>query len=255
VREEQTIRVLHRDILRIMALILCTIGLFFLTKMMAVKEQKLDSRIAAMWYRKGQEQIASGAVGSAIDSFRNATTNDRDNPAYVLGLADALASANHLAEAEQALLRLRESTPEDAEINLQLARLAAKSGDIRGAARYYHDALYGLMRGPQVDEQRQRIRAELVSLLLDHHDHDQALSELLVMDAELPHTPAAHVKAGQLFLEAGDAHRALSDFEEAIQLDRHNPAALSGAEEAAASLGYEKKARAYQEMRSHGDQQ
>ncbi len=125
--EERTIRILHRDILLISALVLCAVGLFLFTRTVAAKERQLNRRVAAIWYQEGQRQLSSGAVEQAVESYRNATAND-DNRTYVLALAEALAMSNHHAEAEQALLHLRESKPEDVEINLHLARLEAKGG-------------------------------------------------------------------------------------------------------------------------------
>ena len=62
-------------------------------------------------------------------------------------LADALGEGGHNAEAIQALSRLREADPEDAEINLHLARLAGKDGDVDSAVHYYENALYGRWTG------------------------------------------------------------------------------------------------------------
>ena len=84
--------------------------------------------IAGTWYRSGQQQLKAGDTKGAIESFRNATTNEHDNGQYTLALATALAAADHIEEARQALLRLRASAPENGEINLNLARLSAKDG-------------------------------------------------------------------------------------------------------------------------------
>lgn len=251
--EERTIRALHRDILLIAALVACTVGLFFITRAVAAQEKKLDTRVAAIWYKEGQRQLSSGAVESAVESFRNATANDRENRTYMLALADALVASNHYAEAQQALFRLRESNPDDAEVNLRLARLAAKSGNVQEAVRYYHDALDGLFTGSKVDERRRQIRLELIRFLLDHHEQNRAASELLVLDADLPETSDWHTRAAKLYLEAGDAHHALNDFVQALRLDRHNSEALAGAGEAAIQLGDYDEARRYLESAAAED--
>ncbi len=245
--EAQKVRVLHRDVSLLAALIACAVGLFLFTRTVAAKVARMESRVAASWYQKGQGQLNSGAVESAIESFRKATANDRENRIYVLALADALEASNHKAEAERQLLRLRESDPENAEINLHLARLAAESGSVEDSVRYYHDALYGSLPGRRVDQRRREIRLELIRFLLAHHDQDRALSELLVLDADLPDTAASHIQIGHLFLNAGEARHALNDFDQAIRLDPKNPAALAGAGEAAFQLANYEKARHYLE--------
>jgi len=198
----------------------------------------MDARVAAAWFREGEEQVRAGDVERAIESFRKATSNDRDNRQYVIALANALAAAGHNEEARQALLRLRESSPENAEINLYLARLAAKHGDVAEAVRYYHNALYGLWTGSQVDQERRKARVDLICFLLDHHERSEALSEVLILGAEIPEDDAgAQIETGQLFLEAGDAQHAMKHFMRAIALNRNNAAALAEAGNAAFQLG------------------
>lgn len=245
--EQETFRIFHRDILLICALVALGAGLFLFTKKVAAKEQQLDEHVAATWFKQGERKLNSGDVESAIEYFRNATSNDRGNQAYGLALAEALAKGNHRTEAEETLRRLRESYPDSAAVNLQLARLAAESNNVHEAVRYYHDALYGSIAGAGANNERREIRMELVRFLLDHGDQRDAVSELLVLDADLPHTPEAHVQAGELFLRAGDAQHALSDFVEAIRLDPGNAAGRSGAAKAASQLGQYEQARHFLE--------
>jgi tetratricopeptide (TPR) repeat protein len=224
------------------------VALFLFTRAMAAKEREMDARVAAAWFGEGEEQVRTGDMKSAIDSFRKATSRDHDNRAYVLALANALAAAGHSEEARQALLRLRESSPENSEINLHLARLAAKRGDVAEALRYYHSALYGLWTGSQADQDPQKVRVELIHFLLDHQEHSRALSEVLILATEIPEGDASgQSEAGQLFLEAGDAQHALKHFVSAIALDRNNAAALAGAGDAAFKLEDYAAARRYLE--------
>ena len=132
----------------------------------------MDARIAAIWYEEGQSQFSSGQIEKAIDSFRKATTDALRDRTYALALANALAEGNHDAEAQQTLLRLREGDPEDAEINSQLARLAAKRGEVDDAVHYYQNALYGRWAGTQVDQRKLQLRVELIRFLLVHQQRD-----------------------------------------------------------------------------------
>ena len=245
VDEEKTYRVLNREIFLLIALAVLAIGVFIFTRKMAAKEQQLDARVAAIWYQEGERQLSSGQVEKAIESLRKATSDAVGNPTYTLALANALAAGNHDAEAEQTLLRLRESDPEDAEINLQLARLAAKRGEIDDAVHYYQNALYGRWAGSQVDERILQLRLELIRFLLAHQKRNIALSELLILETDLPQSADAHVQAARLFLQAGDAQHALKNYAKAIELDKDNVEALTEAGETAFHLGNYEQADEY----------
>jgi len=236
VSEEETSRILRRDMLLLAVVAACTVGLFLITKMVAARQAAIDSRVAAYWYADGERQLSAGKANGAIDSLRKATGIDRENPTYMLALADALAQGNHTIEAQQALQRLREMEPTNAEVNLRLARLAAKRGDIADAVRYYHGSLDGMWSGPGVAQRRRDVRMELIHFLIAQHDETRALSELLVLDSELPDNADAHVQTAKLFLEEGDARHALDDFDEALRLDPRNGEARAGKDQAEQSI-------------------
>jgi tetratricopeptide (TPR) repeat protein len=235
--EEKAYRSLNREIFLLIALSVVAVGVFLFTKRMSIKVQQLDARIAAIWYQKGERQLASGQVEKAIDSFRKATTGALGNPTYTLALANALAAANHDAEAEQTLLRLRESDPEDAEINLQLARLATRRGEVEDAVHYYRNALYGRWNEASADQRKQQVRMELIRFLLGRQQRGLALSELLILESDLPQSAAAHVEVARLFLQAGDVQHAMENYEQATELDKNDADALAEAGETAFRVG------------------
>lgn len=245
--QQETSRALDRDVFMLLALGGIAIGLFIFTRNLAARETRMELRMAAMWYTKGEDQMGSGSHADAVESFRRAVANDRNNRKYAFALAEALGAGNHDAEAAQIVLRLRELDPEDAEINLVLARLASKQGDLPQAVHFYENAIYGRWTGTHVDERRRKIRVQLIQLLLAHHERDRALSELLILDGDLPPEAIAHVQAGELFLEAGNAEHALKNFQQATKLDPRNASALRGAGEAYFELGNYARARRYLE--------
>jgi tetratricopeptide (TPR) repeat protein len=245
VAEEQTSRILNKEVFALVALAFATFWVFLFTRNMAAREQHLETRIASIWYDQGREYIASGKIDKAIQSFRNATADARDNREYALALAGALAAGHHNAEAQQLLLRLRESDPENAEINTYLARLTSQARDITEAVNYYQNALYGRWNGTQVDQRRRNLRIELIYLLLNHQKHDLAISELLLLEADLPDTVASHLETANLFLKAGDLQQALKNQTAALRLDSHNVEALTAAGETSFQLGDYTKARQY----------
>jgi tetratricopeptide (TPR) repeat protein len=235
---------IHREILQIVLLIALAIAAFFVTRAIAANNRDMSLRDAAKWFQRGQDQLDGGNADDAIESFRRATVKNRTEKRYVLALARALALTHQDDAARSALLGLRESSPEDPDINLQLARLAADRQDVTEAIRYYHYTLYAPWPVDQADNRR-RVRIELVRFLLTHNQQSRAVSELLALSTDLPDDAAAHVEVGQLLVAAGDTGHALDQFQRALRLAPNNGVALAGAGQAAFEAGDYQAARKY----------
>ena len=227
---------IHREIFQLSALILAVIAAFVLTRAVAASNREMSLRDAAEWYRRGQQAIDAGRVDDAIDALRRATVRDRNDKRYVLALAQALALKRDDDAARSVLLTLRESAPEDPDINLQLARLAAARQDVTEALRFYHNALYAPWPTEQADARR-RVRLELIRFLLTHDQASRALSELLALSTDLPDDVPLRLEVAQLFAKAGDNGHALDQFQRALHLAPENGEALAGAGQAAFRLG------------------
>ena len=238
-------QIIRREIVLLVAIAVAAIPTYMVTRKAADLNRQRNAHIAAYWFRQGERQLQAGKPEEAIASLREATTNDHDNRGFAFALAQALGATNRDDEARLALLRLRESTPESPQINLQLARLSARNHDLPEALRYYHHALYGLWTGEKVDEQRRQVRLELIHLLLDHKERSRALAELMALSTDAPRTVDVQLQLGQLYMEAGDASSGLQHFAQAAQMDTGNVAALSGAGETAFQLGDYKTAEDY----------
>jgi tetratricopeptide (TPR) repeat protein len=241
---QREFRFVHREIVVLAVLCTLVVAGFVLTRAAAGANRALRLRDAAAWYEAGERHLAGGQAGSAIRALRRATAIDRDNRDYRLALAASLAADRQDDVARQVLLGVRQSAPEDPEVNLRLARLEARRADLTGAVRYYQNAVYGSWSGEQGDARRQ-VRIELIRYLLAHQQRSRALSELLVLSGNLPDVGRVQTEAGQLFLEAGDARRALERFRQALRLDAKNATALAGAGEAAFEVGDYASARRY----------
>lgn len=190
-------------------------------------------------YAQGAAAAGAGRYDEAIAAFRAALTCDRTNSQYQLSLARALRDSNdprRLDEAESYLLALWQRSPQDAAVNLALARVAAHRGSIEDATRYYHNAMYGVWNSDP-DSNRSRARIELIQFLLKKGAPANAESELMALSTSLPRDPAAHFEAAQLFAQAQDYSGALTQYREAIHLDPLNSSALTGAGEAAYNSG------------------
>ena len=235
---------IHREILQLCLLIAVAVAAFFLTRAVAASNHNLSLRDGSEWYERGEQALQTGRVGDAIDSFRRAAVRNRGERRYVLALARALELKGDTEAARAALLALRESAPEDAEINLEVARLAAQRRDVTEALRYYHSALYAPWPLEQTAARRQ-VRFELIQFLLTHHQTSRALSELLALNSDLPDDVDVHVKVAQLFAQAGDDRQALDQYVIALRTAPDNGDGLAGAGLAAFQLGDYSLARTY----------
>jgi tetratricopeptide (TPR) repeat protein len=190
-------------------------------------------------YQVGLGDAKAARYDDAIAAFRAALTCDPTNPQYQLSLARALRDSNdpgRLDEAESYLLALWQRAPQDAAVNLALARVAAHRGSIEDATRYYHNAMYGVWSSDS-DGNRNRARIELIQFLLRKNARAQADSELIALSAALPADPASHLQAAQFFEQAQDFGGALAQYEEVLPADSSNSAALAGAGETAYRSG------------------
>ncbi|MGK2858211.1 MAG: tetratricopeptide repeat protein [Thermoanaerobaculia bacterium] len=228
---------IQREVVLLVIIAVAAVPLYLFTRRMAEINRHRNSGIAKALYKRAQLQFTEHDPEGAIESLRQAVTNDRDDRRFAFALAKALAEIHHDDEARHALLRLRDAAPEDPSINLQLARLAVRRNDIAEATRYYHHALYGIWTGDQIEKQRRETRTELVRLLIDHGERRRALAELLVMSTETPNEAGLHVELAGLFDEVGDSARALEHFHTAATIEPENFAALRGAGETAFRMG------------------
>jgi tetratricopeptide (TPR) repeat protein len=187
-----------------------------------------EERLAEEWSRRGEAELAAGHAGAALDALRTALVYSKENRHFELRLAQALVAAGRDAEAQTYLRTLWEREPGNAEVNLELARLAAKRADVDEALRYYEGSIYGVW--PSSGEERRRaVRLELIGFLSAHHRKSEALAAIMGFAANLPPDPALQVRAGELFLAEQSYARALDQFKEALRLEPRNSRALAGA--------------------------
>jgi tetratricopeptide (TPR) repeat protein len=230
------LRFLRRQTTLLFVLIGITTAAFFLTRSLAAKSRSLHRADAMQWHQIGAQRLAEGDTAGAITALRHAAAGDRENREVALILANAHRAAGDTSAARDVLLQLRERLPDDADINLRLARLERNDGRPDDAVRYYQSALLSLW-GPQQLDVRRQLRIELIEFLLENDQKPRALSESLLLAGEIADTPADHVRVGTLLLRAGDAARALSHFETALERTPRDADARSLAGEAAYLAG------------------
>lgn len=191
--------------------------------------------LADRWSTRGAADLKADRFALAVNDFRTALLYARDNAGYELHLAQALMGEQKYDEAEAYLTSLWERSPDDGEVNLELARIAAGRKQSERAIRYYHNAIYATWPANR-EQERQQARFELIDLLMGNHANAQAQSELIALAANLGDDAAERAHAGDLFLAAEDSDHALAEFRMSLRGDAHNQAALAGAGRAAFEL-------------------
>jgi tetratricopeptide (TPR) repeat protein len=227
---------LHRELVLLIALTAIGGGVFVGAREFAAANSRMRLRDASEWYRRGIARLETGEGAAALPALRRASGMDPGSLPYVLRLAEALREEGGIIEARQVLDRFRRAAPEDADVNVEIARFEARAGDVSAAVRSYQTAIGSLWRVEETDR-RAIVRRELIRYLLANGERNHALSEVLVLAANLPPDVDAQIEAGRLFLEAGDAGRALERFAAAVERDPANSAAMAGAGEAAFARG------------------
>jgi tetratricopeptide (TPR) repeat protein len=228
-------------------LLLCTpvlLVLFALTSFTAKIYHSEQTELAREWHARGEADLKAGQAGKAIEDFTKALVYSRGNARYRLRLAQAMIAANQVEEARPYLLRLWEQAPGDGTVNLELARLAVRTGAVSEAIRYFQNAVYGVWeRDPE--KQRRQVRLELCDYLLGQGLRNDAQAVLIPLAADLPKDTELYARVGTLFLRAEDYSHALDAFRQALRLDQRDYIALTGAGEAAFQMANYREAQRY----------
>jgi len=160
------------------------------------------ARVAAEWSVRGQRALQHGDAADAIIDFRNALSYDGESRAVRLRLAQALVAADRRDEALGYLATLWDDEPGNGSVNLELARIYARRGDIGTATRYYHGAVEGSWSSDG-ENRRRSARLELATLLVSTGDKPHAEPELVALTSDLPSDPAALKQIARLLVRTG----------------------------------------------------
>lgn len=220
----------------ILWLALALVPAFTLTAAVTELHQSEYRSHALEWSTRGDAAFADERYAEAIDAYRSALQFARDDRGLRLRLAEALLAAGRPAEARAYLADLWQEQPGNGRVNLVLARIAAATGDVDGATRYYQNAVQGAWEDAAA-ERRRETRLELATYLIAHDRDAQAEAELAALAAGLPPVSPLRVPTARLLVAAGAPARARALFDEALQNDPRDEAALRGASEAALALG------------------
>lgn len=221
----------------LIACVVLLIALLGFTAFIVRQYKHTVHRYADEWFARGEAALKAGQTEAAIDDYRNALVYKPNDPTFQFQLADALARAGQANQSRAFLLNLLSENPGSGPINLTLAKLAVREGNISSAVRYYHSAIYGVWDTDPLTR-RWDVRRELCEYLLNEGDIHGAEPDLIALAQDVPPRDTARAKiAGRLLLRGRLWSRALTLFRALLSTNRHDPDALVGAGRAAFAMG------------------
>jgi tetratricopeptide (TPR) repeat protein len=220
---------LRRDTFLVLTFLFLVL-LFIATGLAAKFYHAKQNALAGEWFDRGEADLQASRAQAALDDFRNALAYSRDNALYRQRLAEALLVAGRVPEARAYLLTLWEQEPGSGTINLDLARLAVREGEVPEALRYYQNAIYGEW-GSEAPQRRREVRLELAKFLLAAGERAEAQSDLIALAGDLPRDPKLLTQVGEFLQKTASYTQALQLFRQALSLSPHLASALDGAGE------------------------
>ena len=196
-------RLLMRDALALFILLLIVIALSFVTHALVGSFSQHKEKLQLRWKARGEKALADGQPLFALENLRSALAYAPDDRGLQIELATSLAAAGRTQEAIVYFNTLLEAQPGNGMINLQLARLAVKTGNDNAAVGYYQAAIDGVWNGDGYLRRRQT-RLEVAQLLITLGRFDEARSELLIAASNAPTDYPLQLQVGGLLERAQD---------------------------------------------------
>jgi tetratricopeptide (TPR) repeat protein len=232
-----------KDTLALLSVFAVTCVLAVLTWLIFRSYSQHQSDAAARWKRRGEDALAHNNAKAGVYDLRLALGYAPDDPSTEVDLAGALAQAGRLQEATVYFNTLWEKQPGNGNVNLQLARLAARQGQQSTALQHYEASIYGVWEGDGAIRRRQ-VRLELVRYLIQQKRFGDARDELLIAAGNDTTTPGLLEVAGML-AEAHAPSDALNIYREVAGRRPVAVAALEGTGQMAFLLARYRTARTY----------
>jgi len=225
-----------RDSISFASLLFGTAVLFAATLFLFRSFTARRAVLAQYWSSAGARDLQAGKPDDAIIDLRTALAYSPGTSAYELLLAQALGEAGCSGcrdESYNYYMSLWEAEPGAGQINLALARLAAKRNDRQAAINFYRASIYGTWEGNGVDH-RADVRLELARYLIDDHQLAAARLELLTAGSNAPDNFDRDMALGEMLQQVNDPAEAWAYYQKALADKPADDAALH----AAASLAY-----------------
>ena len=238
-------RLVFQDTLALLGIFASTCLLGVLTYLIFRSYSQHQQDAAARWKRRGEDALVKHNANAAVFDLRAALGYARDDRGTEIELAGALAEAGRLQEATAYFNTLWDKEPGNGNINLQLARLAARQQQTASAIEHYHAAIYGVWEGDGAIRRR-LVRLELVRYLISQSRLGEARDELLIAAGNDTTTRALLEVAG-LLAQAHAPNDALHLYREVASRRPIVTEAVEGAGQMAFAMGHYRTAKLYLE--------
>jgi tetratricopeptide (TPR) repeat protein len=237
-------KLILRDTVSLLSLFMITAVLFTVTLLLFRSFTDHRQELAVRWLARGDKAMQNDQPVLAIQALHSALAYDPNNRSTEIKLATALAYAGRTQEAAAYFNTLREAEPGNGMINLELARIAAKQGNVALALQNYQTALDGTWQGDGYTKRRE-VRLEMARYLIANKRYEQARNQLLIAAGNAPDD--AGVKLGiAALLEQAQAPLDALELYRKIAEKRPTPlAALEGGGRTAFTLGRYSLAKQY----------
>jgi tetratricopeptide (TPR) repeat protein len=238
-------RLIFADTLSLVTLFAVTALLAVLTNYLYQSYASHQVELANRWLERGEQALRDGKPQAAIDALSSALAFAPSDRNTEIKLAEALASAGRIQEATVYFNALLESQQGSGLINLQLARLAARQGNVSQAMEDYQRAIYGNWEGDGYVRRRD-VRFELIDYLIAHQLLDRARSELLVAAGNAPEDDiSVQLEIARKMEQAQDRSDALHLYRTILHRHPSLREALEGAGRTAFQMGRYLEAKRY----------
>ncbi len=211
-------------------------ALVVIDTVLAGTERLETAREASRFYAEGLALTQKGNNAQAIESFKSAIANARENPEYRLALGRAERGAGRLDDAEATLSELLKGDSMAGAANLALARVYAREKRMAEAAFYYHRAIFGQWKQDAVVNQI-KTRFELADLLAAENSKAELLAELLPLEEQTASDAGMQKRIAHLYMTAGSPARAAGIFRVAERMQPADFDAHQGLGDAEFALG------------------
>jgi tetratricopeptide (TPR) repeat protein len=211
---------------------------FSFTSLVVSSFREKQNALAAEYYAAGTRAMEAKRPADAVDAFETALVYSRDNFQFRLKLTDALLASGATSEALVQLRSFWDQRPQDALVNLKLARLEAQRKHADEALRYYQNAIAGVWpEGSDAIQQRIDVRFESAEYLVRQGRQDQAEAALQGLATVLPTSSSEQGRLADLYLRNGDPSHALSAYQSQLNLNKNDAGAIQGAAQASFAAG------------------